>query len=109
MNQFTKGQKYHTEATKQKISKANSGEKNPNWKGGISATWQCRRVARTIAELVLKHPLAKEEVVHHIDGDPSNNKRVNLLICTREEHMTLHWNIRRQQDAKARLLQRLST
>lgn len=32
-------------------------------------------VHRAICELVLDHPLPKGAVVHHVDGDRSNNSR----------------------------------
>src|SRR5258708_7905836 len=35
-----------------------------------------------IAENVLGRPLKKNEVVHHFDGNKSNNTHSNLLICT---------------------------
>jgi hypothetical protein len=34
-----------------------------------------------IAESVLGKPLPEKSVVHHIDGNPSNNEKTNLLIC----------------------------
>jgi hypothetical protein len=30
--------------------------------------------------------------VHHIDGNPFNNTKENLLACTAEEHWRLHYN-----------------
>ena len=30
------------------------------------------------------------KVIHHIDGNPLNNQRENLLVCTSEEHRKLH-------------------
>jgi hypothetical protein len=50
-----------------------------------------------IAEATLGRPLrshgkghANNEVVHHIDGDKTNNARSNLLICTHAYHVALH-------------------
>lgn len=44
---------------------------------------------------VFEHRLAIDcapnEVVHHIDGDPKNNRADNLVALTRSEHMRLHW------------------
>lgn len=42
------------------------------------------------AEVALGRRLKKGEVVHHIDGDPSNNDNSNLLICTIGYHRQLH-------------------
>lgn len=43
-----------------------------------------------IAERILGRPLARGEVVHHIDGDKTNNANSNLLICTAKYHAELH-------------------
>lgn len=43
-----------------------------------------------IAEQTLGRPLNRGEVVHHIDGDPLNNARTNLLICTQAYHALIH-------------------
>jgi len=45
---------------------------------------------RKIMEDIIKRPLEKEELVHHIDGNPWNNNIENLKIVTKEEHMKLH-------------------
>lgn len=34
--------------------------------------------------------LKEDEVVHHIDGDKSNNSESNLALCTRAGHTRLH-------------------
>jgi hypothetical protein len=34
--------------------------------------------------------LTRDEHVHHVNGDPSDDRASNLRIVTRSEHMTLH-------------------
>lgn len=43
-----------------------------------------------IAEKKIGRYLAKGEIVHHIDGDKTNNSPDNLLVCTRSEHVKIH-------------------
>ena len=45
---------------------------------------------RKIMRLKLGRPLEDCEVVHHIDGNPHNNKPNNLQIMTRSEHSRFH-------------------
>lgn len=54
------------------------------------------QVSRLVAMAFCKRPKPlvnipyKDLEVHHIDRDPSNNNKDNLLWVTREEHMSLH-------------------
>lgn len=43
-----------------------------------------------IAESILGKKLQTNEVVHHVDGDPKNNKLENLMVMTRSIHGKLH-------------------
>ena len=84
------------------------GSQHPGWKGGVT-----KHAKGYVLELDLKHPrphsnnyalqhrlLAEEilgkplpigAVVHHDDGDKTNNHRGNLVICQSiEHHNTLH-------------------
>jgi hypothetical protein len=40
-----------------------------------------REIARAIAEKVLGHPLPNWAVMHHVDGNETNNEHTNLVIC----------------------------
>ena len=48
---------------------------------------------RRIAAKALGRPLTSNEVVHHIDGDYTNNANSNLLICTNDYHIKLHMRL----------------
>ncbi len=45
---------------------------------------------RTLAEMKLGRELTKDEEVHHIDGNHSNNNLDNLMVLSRAEHMSIH-------------------
>lgn len=57
---------------------------------GVRVDGKLRGEHCVIAEKALGRPLQKGEVVHHIDGDGTNNDPSNLLICTIGYHRQLH-------------------
>lgn len=74
------------------------GKTNPRYKGGVyfAATknrWViiCRdgsrvHYARAVMEAALKRHLDRNESVHHIDGDSTNDSPYNLQVMGRIEH-----------------------
>ena len=57
-----------------------------------------RHTHRVVAEQMLGRPLAKGEIVHHIDGNKRNNAPDNLQVMTQSEHARLHMQQRRKKE-----------
>lgn len=54
-----------------------------------------------IMEKILGRPLTDQEVVHHIDGDKTNNSPDNLMVFANSgEHTKYHWQHGRAQKYK---------
>lgn len=85
---------------RRKIGDSCRGEKNYNWHGGVkmqngyvmikNADGGYTQEHRIVAEKALGRPLKGGEVVHHINGDKSDNRNCNLLICDEGYHQALH-------------------
>jgi HNH endonuclease len=92
---------------KKNPKKGNHGERNPAWKGGRSvdksgyilvhspnhpfAGKRSKKVRehRLVMERKLGRFLSPNEVVHHIDGDPSNNHPDNLVLFVKNaDHLS---------------------
>lgn len=43
-----------------------------------------------VMEALIGRHLSADECVHHIDGDKKNNKKGNLKLMTKKEHMSYH-------------------
>ncbi|MEK9208302.1 MAG: HNH endonuclease, partial [Patescibacteria group bacterium] len=47
-------------------------------------------VHRKVAEKILGRKLLPNEIVHHIDKNPTNNNPLNLAVMDNEKHILLH-------------------
>lgn len=86
-----------------------SGSNHPMWKGGITYRKDGYVLIhkpdhpnayhdgyvlehRYVMEMSLGRYLRMDEVVHHLDNNPVNNKIENLKLLTQSEHMKLYHN-----------------
>lgn len=77
-----------------------SGGRNPAWRGGRRQradgywlVWTAngeRLEHRVIVEQAIGRALKDEEIVHHRDGDRSNNNPANLAVMSQSDHAALH-------------------
>jgi hypothetical protein len=78
--------------------KANTGENHWYWKGGVKRTsdgymrrsYDDRYLHRIVMEEYLGRKLKTSEFVHHINGNPSDNRIENLQVISNSEHRKLH-------------------
>ena len=92
---------------KSNISKSRIGNKNPSWIGGRKKVTSGHILIykpehpnsntngnvfehRLVMEDNIKRLLTKDEIVHHIDCDPSNNSIENLYLTDRSGHQKIH-------------------
>lgn len=96
---------------RRRISEANrgrnTGAQNPRWRGGVQMRQGRKNILvgvdhpmatasgyvleyRLVMAEKLGRPLTTDELVHHIDGDPTNNHPDNLALVSRSQHMRIH-------------------
>ncbi len=107
----TYGRKMSDE-TKQKLREAMAGDKNYHWSGGrkkhsggyILVYRPDNHLAdkhgfvlehRLVAEQKYGRKLTSSDIVHHIDGNKTNNNPENIVVLTRSEHAKLHNGLKR--------------
>ena len=56
------------------------------------------REHRSIVEEAIGRKLLRNELVHHIDGNRENNHLGNLLVVSRSQHATMHWDDKGHRD-----------
>lgn len=111
--------RHHTKETKGKMSETKMGkcrEESNNWKGGFTTHSEgyivfkvprgCRFscmgnhdgdifLHRLVMAEYLQRPLSPEEVVHHINGDVTDNRIENLrLFKNNSEHIVYHYKLK---------------
>lgn len=78
------------------------GKNNPNWKGGKSINGEgyiltltkngYKKEHRIVMENYLNRKLNKEEHIHHLNGNKSDNRIENLLLVSNSQHQNIEWD-----------------
>jgi len=88
------------------------GENNPKWRGGRIVDKREGRVMvykpghpgarimggkyiyeyRLVAEQIVGRPLREDEIVHHINGDCTDNRVENLRVMSQSDHAKAHFS-----------------
>jgi len=90
-----------SEQTRRKLSEAKSGDKHHNWSGGIMTVkggrifiriskGEYKARARIVVEKGIGRSLLSNEIVHHINGDPSDDRIENLTVTNHSAHVISH-------------------
>ena len=72
------------ELNRQRNPLARIGTRNPNVRS---------KDVRKIAEAAIGRKLTRDEVVHHINGDNTDNRLENLQVMTKTDHKRLHMRL----------------
>ena len=84
----------------------NRGENHPNWNDGIRGGHEGgylrytdgSYIHRVIMENYLGRPLTSNEHIHHINGDPSDNRIENLELHSNSSHRKFEASIAKRDE-----------
>jgi len=93
--------KIFSEEAIQKMSVAKTKERHHCWNGGVMihkngrtfiriSKGEYKARARIVMENKLGRVLSSNEIIHHINGDPSDDRIENLMLTNRSKHTINH-------------------